>query len=152
MLDVWIASVSPLTIPVVRNTLLGDWGLFPDDNLRGAASWVKSSGTDVIVTLKSLGAVLRWTRVNAGGRGRNGFTFSIIVRFTCRNSILLSEAQSPSQTGALEQRDSFVFHKSPQHFLLFSDSHRDSRLEGMENIGNGLGDTVGEIKSGRNRK
>ena len=90
--------------------------------------------------------------MNAVGRGRNGFTFSVVVRFTCRNSVLLSEAQSPSQVGALEQRDSFVFHKYPQHFLLFSDSHRDSRLEGMENIGNGLVDTVGEVKSGRNRK
>lgn len=83
--------------------------------------------------LKSLGDVLRWTRVNSVGRGRNGFTFSTVVRFICKSSILLSEVQSPSQIGALEQRDSFVFPKCPQHFLLFSGSHRDFRLEGREN-------------------
>ena len=55
--------------------------------------------------------------MNAVGRGRNGFTFSIVVRFTCRNSVLLSEAQSRSQVGALEQRDSFVFHKAKMEIL-----------------------------------
>ena len=85
--------------------------------------------------LKSLGDVLRWTGVNSVGRGRNGFTFSTVVRFICKSSTLLSEVQSPSQIGALEQRDSFVFPKCPQHFLLFSGSHRDFRLEGRESIG-----------------
>ena len=38
---------------------------------------------------------------------------------SAKTAFFCQKVQSPSQIGALEQRDRFMFHECPQHFLFF---------------------------------